>query len=100
MDGKLVEAGATGDVLESDDIIIQFVAAVSKEDLKVELYDETSQKSVAFELEVSCGGTRWQVVPKSGLVKGNKYTLTVFGETKGELNGIEMGEDKEYSFTY
>ena len=100
VDGKLVEAGPTGEILESDDIIIQFVAAVNEGDLKVELVDETAKKSVAFGLEPACGGTRWQVVPNGGLTKGNKYTLRVLGETKGKLNGIEMGEDKEYSFTY
>ena len=100
VDGKLVEAGPTGEILESDDIIIQFVAAVNEGDLKVELYDETANKKVEFELQQLCGGTRWQVVPKTALVKGNSYTLKVLGETKGKLNGIEMGEDKEYVFTY
>ena len=28
------------------------------------------------------------------------YTLKVLGETKGKLNGLEMGSDKEYVFTY
>ena len=100
VDGKLVEAGPTGEILESDDILIQFVAAVNKEDLKVELYDETAKKALEFTLEESCGGTRWQVVPKTPLVEGNRYVLRVLGETKGKLNGLEMGTDKEYIFTY
>ena len=100
VNGKLAQAGETGEVLASDDIIIQFVAAVNKEDLQVELYDETAKKNIEFSLESSCGGTRWQVIPKTALVKGNRYTLRVLGETKGKLNGIEMGSDKEYVFTY
>ena len=100
VDGKLVEAGPTGETLESDDILIQFVAAVNKEDLKVELYDETAKKALEFTLEESCGGTRWQVIPKTPLVEGNRYVLRVLGETKGKLNGLEMGTDKEYIFTY
>ena len=100
VNGKLVEAGETGEVLESDDIIIQFVAAVNEEDLKVRLYDETAKKHVEFTLAHTHGGTRWQVLPKTELVKGNRYTLTVLGTTKGKLNGLEMGSDKEYVFTY
>lgn len=100
VDGKLVEASETGEVLDSDDIIIQFVAAVNKDDLKVELYDETAKKNVEFTLESTCGGTRWQVIPKTTLKEGNRYTLKVLGETKGKLNGLEMGSDKEYAFTY
>ena len=87
-------------MLEGDEIIIQFVAAVKKEDLKAELYDESAKKNVEFTLESTCGGTRWQVIPKTALTKGHSYTLRVLGETKGELNGIEMGTDKEYRFTY
>ena len=100
VNGRLVEAGDKGEVLASDDIIIQFVAEVKKDDLKVRLYDETAKKDVEFSLEATCGGTRWQVIPKNALAKGNRYTLTVLGETKGELNGLEMGSDKEYVFTY
>ena len=100
VDGKLVEPGPTGEILESDDIIIQFVAAVNEEDLKLSLYDEAAKKDVEFTLKSTCGGTRWQVIPKTSLTKGGKYTLTVLGETKGKLNGIPMGSDKEYVFTY
>ena len=100
VDGKLVKASETGEVLDGDEIIIQFVAAVKKDDLKAELYDESAKKSVEFTLEATCGGTRWQVIPKTALVEGHSYILRVLGETKGELNGIEMGTDKEYKFTY
>ena len=87
-------------MLEGNEIIIQFVAEVRKEDLKAVLYDESTKQNIEFTLEATCGGTRWQVIPKTALTKGNRYKLTVLGETKGELNGIEMGTDKEYIFTY
>jgi capsid portal protein len=98
VDGKLVKAGPTGEILEGDELIIQFVAEVKEEDLKIRLYDESAKKELDFTLKSSCGGTRWQVV--APFTKGNRYTLTVLGETKGELNGIAMGQDKEYLFTY
>ena len=100
VDGRLVEAGAEGEILDSDDIIIQFVGAVEKSDLKLSLYDESAKKEIGFSLESTCGGTRWQVLPTSALVKGNRYTLTVLGSTKGKLNGIETGADKAYTFIY
>lgn len=100
VDGGLVEASDSGEVLKSDDIIVQFVAAVAENDLKVELFDETAKKSISISLKEYCGGTRWQIIPQTELVRGNSYKLTVLKETTGKLNGLEMNSDKEYTFTY
>jgi hypothetical protein len=100
VDGKLVKAGETGEILEGDEIIVQFVAAVEENSLGITLYDQTAKSDVAVTLSSSCGGTRWQVIPKTSLVKGHRYTLKVSGGVKGALNGLEMGSDKEYIFTY
>ena len=100
VNGKLVKAGETGEVLEGDELIIQFVGAVKKGDLKLALYDNTANKQISFTLKEFCGGTRWQIVPDAPFTKGSRYTLTLLGETKGELNGIEIGKEFTYSFTY
>ena len=100
VNGKLVEASDTGEILASDDIIIQFLAAIEEESLEVELHDSTANKNLSVTLTSTHGGTRWQVLPTEELVSGHRYTLTVSGGVKGLLNGLEMGEDREYVFTY
>jgi hypothetical protein len=100
VDGRLVKAGETGEILDTDEIIIQFLAAVDEKTLEVTLYDENAKAELGVSLKSSCGGTRWQVLPATELVKGHRYTLKISGGVKGTLNGLEMGGDKEYIFTY
>lgn len=100
VNGRLVKASETGEVLEGDELIIQFVAAVEESSLALTLYDETAGAAVDYTLESLCGGTRWRVVKEGGFAEGHRYKLTVPKSVKGVLNGIEMGKAREYVFTY
>ena len=101
VNGRLVAHDEVGTVIDGNEIIIQFVAPVTKASAEsgITLYDETAKSQVSGTIVFETNN-KLIFNPSAPLVKGHKYTLKVADSVTDEKSGAAIESGVSFDFTY
>ena len=101
VNGRLVAHDEVGTVIDGNEIIIQFVAPVTKASAEsgITLYDETAKSQVSGTIVFETNN-KLIFNPSAPLVKGHKYTLKVADSVTDEKSGAAIESGGSFDFTY